>query len=103
MARPSRWSEERKANREQAEWIVGWLRKNGPATTPEIIEALEAEGRAVRAHILQRALRKSPFVHRIGSAEGERGTVSRWAWGWMKTMQPRPAEVIESLLPMDRS
>ena len=81
MARPSRWSEERKANREQAEWIVGWLRKNGPATTPEIIEALEAEGRAVRAHILQRALRKSPFVHRIGSAEGVRGTVSRWAWG----------------------
>ena len=81
MARPSRWSEERKANREQAEWIVGWLRKNGPATTPEIIEALEAEGRAVRAHIWQRALRKSPFVHRIGSAEGERGTVSRWAWG----------------------
>ena len=81
MARPSRWSEERKANREQAEWIVGWLRKNGPATTPEIIEALEAEGRAVRAHILQRALRKSPFVHRIGSAEGARGTVSRWAWG----------------------
>ena len=81
MARPSRWSEERKANREQAEWIVGWLRKNGPATTPEIIEALEAEGRAVRAHILQRALRRSQFVHRIGSAEGVRGTVSRWAWG----------------------
>ena len=45
------------------------------------IDALEAEGRAVRAHILQRALRKSPFVHRIGSVEGERGTVSRWAWG----------------------
>ena len=81
MARPSRWSEERKANREQAEWIVGWLRKNGPATTPEILETLDAEGRAVRAHILQRALRKSPFVHRIGSAEGERGTVSCWAWG----------------------
>ena len=81
MGRPSRWSEERKANREQAEWVVGWLRKNGPATTPEIIRAMEAEGRDVRAHILQRALRKSPFVHRAGSEEGERGTVSRWAWG----------------------
>ena len=42
---------------------------------------MEAEGRDVRAHILQRALRKSPFVHRVGSEEGERGTVSRWAWG----------------------
>ena len=81
MGRPSRWSEERKANREQAEWVVGWLRKNGPATTPEIIRAMEAEGRDVRAHILQRALRKSPFGHRVGSEEGERGTVSRWAWG----------------------
>jgi hypothetical protein len=45
MARPSRWSDERKANREQADWIVGWLRINGPATTSEIIQALEAEGR----------------------------------------------------------
>ena len=81
MGRPSRWSEERKANREQAEWVVGWLRKNGPATTPEIIQAMQAEGRDVRAHILQRALRKSPFVHRVGSEEGERGIVSRWAWG----------------------
>ncbi len=81
MGRPSRWSDERKANREQAEWIVGWLRLNGPATTPQIIEALEAEGRDVRAHILQRALRKSPFVHRIGSQSGQKGTVSLWAWG----------------------
>ena len=81
MPRPSRWSDERKANREQADWIVGWLRTNGPATTPEIIQALEAVGREVLAHILQRALRKSPFVQRIGSVEGERGTVSRWAWG----------------------
>ena len=81
MPRPSRWSDERKANREQADWIVGWLRTNGPATTPEIIQAMEAEGRQVRAHILQRALRKSPFVQRLGSVEGERGTVSRWASG----------------------
>lgn len=80
MARPSRWSEERQANREQAEWIVGWLRRHGPASTPDIIAALEAEGREVRAHILQRALRRSPFVHRVGKEEGERGSVSVWAW-----------------------
>jgi hypothetical protein len=80
MARPSRWSSERQANREQAEWIVGWLRRNGPATTPEVIAALEADGREVRAHVLQRALRRSPFVHCIGKEDGERGPVSRWAF-----------------------
>jgi len=80
MARPSRWSDERKANREQAEWIVRWLRENGPATTPQIIAALEEAGREVRAHILQRALRRSPFVHQEGQEAGERGSVSVWAW-----------------------
>ena len=80
MARPSRWSAERQENREQAEWIVGWLRTNGPATTPAIVAALEAAGREVRAHVLQRALRRSPFVHLVGKEEGERGPVGVWAW-----------------------
>jgi hypothetical protein len=80
MARPSRWSGERKANREQAEWIVRWLMENGPATTPEIIAALQDAGRDVRAHILQRALRRSPFIHQEGRKAGERGSVSVWAW-----------------------
>ena len=80
MARPSRWSEERNALREQANWIVGWLRLNGPASTIEIITALEREGREVRAHILQRALRKSPFIHQRGRTEGEKGKVSIWEW-----------------------
>lgn len=78
MGRPSRWSDERKAARDQAEWIVGWLRNHGPATTPDIVAALEAEGREVRAHVLQRALRRSPYVHCIGKEAGERGPVSRW-------------------------
>jgi hypothetical protein len=81
MTRPSRWSEQRQANREQAEWIVGWLRRHGPASTPDIIAALQAEGREVRAHILQRALRRSPFVHLVGKTESDRGVVSVWAWG----------------------
>ena len=80
MARPSRWSEERNAHREQANWIVGWLRLNGPASTIEIITALEQEGREVRAHILQRALCKSPFIHQKGRTEGEKGKVSIWEW-----------------------
>ncbi|MDA7463792.1 hypothetical protein N9X52_01015 [Candidatus Poseidonia alphae] len=80
MVRPSRWSEERNANREQANWIVGWLRRNGPASTSEIIAALNQDGRQIRAHILQRALRKSPFIHQMGRTEGEKGQVSIWEW-----------------------
>jgi hypothetical protein len=81
MGRPSRWSDERKAAREQAEWIVGWLRQHGPASTPDIVAALEANGREVTAHVLNRALRRSPFVHRMGEEDGERGAVSVWAFG----------------------
>ena len=57
-----RWTEERRMQREHADWIVGYLRIHGPLTTREIIQALEREGRPVQAHILSRALRKSPFV-----------------------------------------
>ena len=40
-----RWTEERRQNRIQAEWIVGWLRDNSPATIREIVNALEEAGR----------------------------------------------------------
>ncbi|DAC59004.1 MAG TPA: hypothetical protein HA354_02800 [Candidatus Poseidoniaceae archaeon] len=61
-----RWSEERRNNQQQAEWIVAWLRKNGPATIREIVGALTSAGREVRAHIIQRALIRSPFVTKSG-------------------------------------
>ena len=57
-----RWTEERRLQREHADWIVGYLRVHGPQTTRGIIQALKQEGRPVQAHILSRALRKSPFV-----------------------------------------
>ena len=47
-----RWTEERRLQREHADWIVGHLRVHGPMTTREIIEALSSEGRPVQAHIL---------------------------------------------------
>ena len=61
-----RWSEERRNNQQQAEWIVAWLRKNGPATMREIVAALTVADREVKAHIIQRALIKSPFVSKSG-------------------------------------
>ena len=50
-----RWTEERRQNRIQADWIVGWLRDNSPATIREIVSALEEAGRDVKAHIIKRA------------------------------------------------
>ena len=58
-----RWTEERRLQRQQADWIVGYLRKNGPLTTREIIEALRDHERNVESHIITRALRKSLFIH----------------------------------------
>lgn len=66
-----RWTEERRQNRIQADWIVGWLRDNSPATIREIVSALEEAGRAVKAHIIRRALQKSQFIEKTGEIEIE--------------------------------
>lgn len=58
-----RWTEEKRLQHQQADWIVGYLRKNGPLTTREIIQALHEHNRSVEAHIITRALRKSQFIH----------------------------------------
>jgi len=49
-------------------------------STREIIEALEAEGRPVRVHELQRALCRAEHVHPVDEREGPRGKVTVWAW-----------------------
>ena len=64
-----RWTEERRQNRIQADWIVGWLRDNSPATIREIVSALEEAGRDVKAHIISRALQKSQFIEKTGEIE----------------------------------
>ena len=66
-----RWTEERRQNRIEANWIVAWLRDNGPATIREIVAALEAAGRDVKAHVIRRALQKSPFISKSGEIEIE--------------------------------
>ena len=75
-----RWSEERRNNQQQAEWIVTWLRKNGPATIRQIVSALNDAGREVKAHIIQRALLKSPFVNKAGEANLDGETHSLWVF-----------------------
>ncbi|MBJ14335.1 MAG: hypothetical protein CMB70_03075 [Euryarchaeota archaeon] len=75
-----RWTEERRLHREHADWIVGYLRTHGPRTTREIIQALEQEGRPVQAHILSRALRKSPFVSCIEKRIVDGQQQSLWAF-----------------------
>ena len=66
-----RWTEERRQNRIEADWIVAWLRDNGPATIREIVAALDAAGRDVKAHVIRRALQKSQFVEKTGEIEIE--------------------------------
>ena len=75
-----RWTEERRLHREHADWIVGYLRTHGPQTTREIILALEQEGRPVQAHILSRALRKSPFVSCVEKRIVDGQQQSVWAF-----------------------
>ena len=66
-----RWTEERRQNRIEADWIVAWLRDNGPATIREIVAALDAAGRDVKAHVIRRALQKSQFIEKTGEIEIE--------------------------------
>ena len=73
----SRWTDERRQNRVEAEWIVSWLRDNSPATVREIIEALNHNNRDVKPHVIRRALFKSQFVEISGDIQidGERHTL----------------------------
>ena len=64
-----RWTEERRQNRIEADWIVGWLRDNGPATIRDIVNALQQSNRDVKAHVIRRALQKSQFIEKSGEIE----------------------------------
>ncbi len=75
-----RWTEERRSNQQQAEWIVAWLRENGPATIRQIVGALNDAGREVKAHIIQRALIKSPFVAKAGETNIDGEIHSLWVF-----------------------
>lgn len=73
-----RWTEEKRLQRQQADWIVGYLRKNGPLTTREIIEALRDHDRSVESHIITRALRKSQFVNLLKRIDIDGESHSVW-------------------------
>ncbi len=73
-----RWSDERRSNQQQSDWIVAWLRDNGPATIRQIVQALNEAGRDVKAHIIQRALIKSQFVIKTGEINIGNETHSLW-------------------------
>ena len=73
-----RWSDERRSNQQQADWIVAWLRDNGPATIRQIVQVLNEAGREVKAHIIQRALIKSQFVIKSGEINVGGETQSLW-------------------------
>ena len=73
-----RWTPERKRTLREADWIVGWLRANGPSTTRDLTKAMKHEGIELRAHVLNKALRKSPFVVHVGHEVVEGASLSVW-------------------------
>ena len=73
MAR-RRWTEEKRITREAVTWIHLLLQERGPMSTREIIDALEAEGRPVRVHELQRALRRACLLYTSPSPRDQRGS-----------------------------
>ena len=73
-----RWTEEKRLQRQQADWIVGYIRRNGPLTTREVIEALRKHGRSVELHVITRALRKSQFIHLKKRIDVDRESHSVW-------------------------
>ena len=76
--RRKRWTPERQRTLREADWIVGWLREDGPASTREITEAMQHKGLELRAHVLNKALRKSPFIIHCGFQKVDGHDLSQW-------------------------
>ena len=76
--RRKRWTPERQRTLKEADWVVGWLRQNGPATTRQIVRAMQDGGFEVRAHVLNKALRRSQFIVHCGQKEVEGTQLSVW-------------------------
>jgi hypothetical protein len=76
--RRKRWTPERQRTLREADWIVGWLRENGPASTRDITEAMQRQGLELRAHVLSKALRKSPFIVHCGYQTVDGHDISQW-------------------------
>ena len=64
-----RWTEERRQNRIEADWIVAWLRDNGPATIREIVQALEGTEPRCEGPRYQARTQKSQFIEKTGEIE----------------------------------
>ena len=78
-----RWIKHRKRNYEHADWVVRWLKQNGPATIPEIIDAIREHGREVEPHVIRRALLKSRFVTMLEQRADDR--TGRCLWNFDST------------------
>jgi hypothetical protein len=80
MARPSKYAPERIEIRKEAERIVAFIREFGPVTMSDILAAWEQKGEKIAPHILNRALRKSPFIVHVGYTSEDDGKKHLWAF-----------------------
>ena len=73
-----RWTPERQRTLKEADWIVGWLRSNCPANTRHLVIAMQTIWLDVRALVINKALRRSPFIVHCGHQENEGSSLSLW-------------------------
>tara|TARA_B100001769_G_C22008075_1_gene541762 strand:- start:328 stop:540 length:213 start_codon:yes stop_codon:yes gene_type:complete len=61
-----------------AQKIIGWIKENNSLSTREIITRLKKENMDIQAHILNRALVKSPFIRVKEKKEVNGKSVTIW-------------------------
>ena len=57
-----KWTQDRVQSMKEAQKIIGWIKESNSLSTREIITRLKKEKMEIQAHVLNRALVKSPFI-----------------------------------------
>jgi len=73
-----RWTQGRVQSMKDAQKIIGWIKENNSLSTREIITRLKKENMDIQAHILNRALVKSPFIRVKEKKEVNGKSVTIW-------------------------
>ena len=73
-----RWTQGRVQSMKDAQKIIGWIKENNSLSTREIITRLKKENMDIQAHVLNRALVKSPFIRVKEKKEVNGKSVTIW-------------------------
>ncbi|MGB1818267.1 MAG: hypothetical protein ACPHK2_01470 [Candidatus Poseidoniaceae archaeon] len=73
-----KWTQDRVQSMKEAQKIIGWIKESNSLSTREIITRLKKEKMEIQAHVLKRALVKSPFIRIKEKKEVEGNIVTIW-------------------------